>query len=367
MATPWLRGRSGGAAVAGERSAVMLHAASASELAFRRSLALLAATEAYWDYAAAHARMEVLRGTEARSARLVEQTRTLVAADERPAVDLFPLEANLASRRAARISGERGLITARQELGRAMGIAPGEVLRLPPPSTPFPAGPGAEGIAADSAFVEQALRLRADLESARRQRDAARDVLAGYRAEARPRLDVGLTLGYQGLEAGDEVGRLVSPFYSEQGGMHTRVDVTWALPLRNRAAGGLALQGAVAEAQAALAFAELLRQVELDAAAAAETLRRSAEELAQFDEAARLHGRALESEQRRYQLGTSTIFDIINAEEGLTSATLAEIDARTRFAVSLARLRHATGTLVADGDAGDGSTRGDGSMSRRFP
>ncbi|HVH13759.1 MAG TPA: hypothetical protein VM759_11935, partial [Longimicrobium sp.] len=72
---PLLRGRGGGSAVAGERSAVMLHAASASELAFRRSLALLAATEAYWEYAAAHARMEVLRGTEARSARLVEQTR----------------------------------------------------------------------------------------------------------------------------------------------------------------------------------------------------------------------------------------------------------------------------------------------------
>jgi outer membrane protein len=121
------------------------------------------------------------------------------------------------------------------------------------------------------------------------------------------------------------------------------------MPLRNRAAGGLALQGVALERQASLALAELERQVALDAAAALETLRRSAEELAQFGEAARLHGLALESEQRRYQLGTSTIFDIINAEEGLTSATLAEIDARGRFAASLARLRHLTGTLLADG------------------
>lgn len=358
MTLPLLRGRGGGLAAAGERSAQTLHGASAAELRFRRSQALLDATEAYWDYVAAHARLEVLRQTEARSTRLVEQTRRLVEADERPRVDLLPLEANLASRRAARISGERALITARQELGRAMGIAPGDVLRLPPPATDFPDGPGAGGIAADSGLVRRALAERADLEAARRRRDAAHDLLAGYRAEARPRLDLTLTLGYQGLEAGDELGRWISPFYSELGGMHTRLELTYGMPLRNRLAGGRLQQSAAEEQQAALAYAELARQVELDAAVALETLRLSADELAQFGEAARLHELALDSEQRRYQLGTSTIFDIINAEEGLTSATLAEIDARSRFAVSLARLRHVTGTLLGeDGADADALTR----------
>jgi outer membrane protein TolC len=230
-----------------------------------------------------------------------------------------------------------------------MGIAPADVARLPAPATAFPAAPGTGGIAADGSIVQRALRQRPDLEAARRERDATRGLLAGYRGESRPRLDLSLTLGYQGLEAGDELGRYVSPFYSELGGMHTRLEVTYGVPLRNRFAGGRALQGAAAEQQASLAYAELARQVELDAAAALETLQLSADELAQFGEAARLHGHALESEQLRYRLGTSTIFDIINAEEGLTSATLAEIDARTRYAVSLARLRHTTGTLLDGG------------------
>ncbi|HEX6910983.1 MAG TPA: TolC family protein [Longimicrobium sp.] len=353
MTMPLLRGRGGGLAVAGERAAVMQHAASTATLDFRRSAAVLQAVEAYWGYVAAYARLEVLRQTEARSARILEQTQALVDADERPAVDLLPLRASLASRRASRISGERGLIGARQSLGRVMGIAAAEVMRLPPPSTTFPDGPGA-GAIQDAGFVERALRLRPDLEASRRQRDASRDLLAGYRGESRPRLDLSVTLGYQGLEAGEELGRLVSPFYSELGGMHTRVEVTYGMPLRNRLAGGLALQSAAAERQAALAYAELRRQVELDAAAALESLQRSAEELAQFGEAAQLHGLALESEQQRYRLGTSTIFDIINAEEALTAATLAEIEARTRYAVALARLRHETGTLLADGavDAG---------------
>lgn len=349
LTLPLLRGRGGGLAVAGERAAVMRHSASASELEFARSRALLAAAEAYWSYVAAHARLTVLRETEARSARTVEQTRTLVEADQRPRVDLLPLEANLASRRAARISGERGLIAARQELGRAMGIAPAEVMRLPPPSTGFPTGPGAAGIPADSGLVQRALQLRPDLQAARRQHDATRDLLGGYRNETRPRLDLSVTLGYQGLEAGDEWSRYVSPFYSDLGGMHTRLEMTYGMPLRNRLAEGQARQGYAAEQQAALAYAELRRQVELDAASALETLQRSAEELVLFGEAARLHGLALESEQRRYQLGTSTIFDILTAEEGLTSATLSEIEARRSYAISLARLRHQTGMLLVGG------------------
>lgn len=350
LTVPLLRGRGGGLAVAGERAAAMHHSASQAALAHRRSAALLQAVEAYWGYAAAHARLEVLRSAEERATRLVEQTRTLVAADERPAVDLLPLEANLASRRASRISGERGVVAARQQLGRAMGIAPGAVRTLAPPATAFPGGPGAGGAPDYDALVERALRARPDLEAARRERDAARDLLAGYRGQARPRLDLNLTLGYQGLESGDELGRLVSPFYSELGGMHTRVAVTYGFPLRNRLAGGQAAQSAAAEQQAALAYAELRRQVSLDAAAALETLRHAAEELELFGAAAQLHARAVESERLRYQLGTSTIFDIIGAEDALTSATLARIDARARYAAALARLRYETGTLDGAAD-----------------
>jgi outer membrane protein len=228
-------------------------------------------------------------------------------------------------------------------------------MRLAQPSTEFPAGPGAAGIGADSALVQRALRLRPDLEAARRQHDAMRDLLRGYRGETRPRLDLSVTLGYQGLEAGDEWGRYVSPFYSDLGGMHTRLEVTYGMPLRNRLAEGQARQGYAAEQQAALAYEELRRRVELNAASALETLQRSAEELVLFGEAARLHARSLESEQLRYRLGTSTIFDIINAQEGLTSATLSEIEARRTYAVSLARLRHETGTLLT---AGAPDTRG---------
>ena len=112
-----------------------------------------------------------------------------------------------------------------------------------------PAGSWHDDITTDTGVLVLR-RARPDLEAARQELVAARDLLAGYRGESRPRLDLNLTLGYQGLEAGDELGRLVSPFYSDLGGMHTRLEVTYGFPLRNRLAGGLAQQSAAQERQA---------------------------------------------------------------------------------------------------------------------
>lgn len=344
VTVPLLRGRGGGMAAAGERSSRALEGAARAALRHRQARAVVAAAEAYWGYAAAEARLAVLVRAEARSERILEQTRALVEADARPAVDLLPLQANLASRRAARISGERARVAARQELGRAIGADADEVLHLGAAATPLPEPPPA----AERSAPPAAAAPRQDVEAARREREAARRLLGGFRGDARPRLDLGVALGYQGVEAGTEAARLVSPFYSVQGGVQTRVELVYGFPLRNRAAGGAAAEARVRERLAALREAEMARQAALDAAAAGEILLRSAEELDHFATAAALHAAAVESETLRFRLGTATIFDIINAEEGLTSATLAEIDARSRYAVALARLRFHAGVL--DGD-----------------
>jgi outer membrane protein TolC len=121
------------------------------------------------------------------------------------------------------------------------------------------------------------------------------------------------------------------------------------MPVRNRAAeGAVLLQGAAAR-QAALALAELTRGVQLDVLAAAETFRGAREELALAAEAVSLHAQALEGEKSKFRLGTSTLFDVLFAEDALTGATVAEIGARQRLAAALARLRFLSGAL-ADGD-----------------
>jgi outer membrane protein TolC len=128
--------------------------------------------------------------------------------------------------------------------------------------------------------------------------------------------------------------------------------VTAGIPLRNRAARGEALQAEAALRQAEIVEGELARAVALEAATAAETLARAAEERVLAAEAVRLHEASVEAETQKFRLGTATLFDVIFAEDALTSAQLAEIDARRRHAAALARLRYETGAL-AEGETGE--------------
>jgi outer membrane protein TolC len=299
----------------------------------------------------------VLVESEARAARLVEDTRRLVEADERPAVDLVPVRASLASRRAARIAGEEALDEAKRALLLEMGSPPEALATLPPPATPFPADAAVDPAVAP-APGEAAARARAgraDVAAAALRREGAAALLRGARRELRPRLDLDLGLGYRGLESGGAPGRLVTPFYSSLGGPQASVGVTWAFPLRNRAAEGAAIVSEAAYRQAEVLADEAARAAALDAATAALSLRRSAEEVRVAAEAVRLHAAAVEGERQKFRLGTSTLFDVLFAEESLSAAELAEVEARRRHAQALARLRYETGALsgVEGAEAGD--------------
>ncbi|HEV2149621.1 MAG TPA: TolC family protein [Longimicrobiaceae bacterium] len=341
---PLGRGRGGGLATAQNVAARGARAAASAELRHRHAESVARSVEAYWGYVAAVQRGKVLREAETRAVRLVDETRRLVDADGLPAADLVRVSASLASRRAARVAGEQGLTAARQALGLAMGIPADSLSTLPPPATPFPAPgdslPGA--IPSAQALAAEALRSRADLAAVRRRHEAARTLLRGARSELRPQVDLGFSMGYTGVEEGAALDRMLAPL-SGRSGFHAGVKLSTGLALGNRTAEGLALQSAADEQDAAGAERELTRRIALEAETATETLRRSAEELGQTAEAVQLHSAVVENERRRFQLGGSTLFDVLYAEDGLTSATLSHIDGELRHATALARLRFAVG------------------------
>ncbi len=354
LTVPLLRGRGESTERAGERAAGSELAAGEADLRHRRARSVLDAVLAYWGYAAADRRLGVLREARERAATLLGETEALVRADVRPAIDTVPLRASLASKSADVIAGEAELLAARQEVAVAMGISPEAFLALAPPSTPFPAGDAA-ALPADSALVAGALLRRADLAGAERRREAAHQRLAGARAERRPQLDLRMTAGVAGVEGSRTLGPLLTPIYGDRNGFHLAVDVAYGIPVRNHAAEGAALQRSAAERQSALQVAELARTVALDVLTASATLKSALAGLEQARQAARLHALAVEAEKSKFRLGTSTLFDVLFAEDALTGATLAELAARERVADALARLRFVSGRMAAGdgGDAGD--------------
>lgn len=344
LTVPLLRGRGETLDRAGERAAASTLAAIQADLRQRRDQGVLAVMLAYWDYAAASQRLDVLRQARERAATLLAETEALIRADVRPAIDAVPLRASVASRSADVIAGEAALLDARRQVAVAMGISPAEFLALGPPSTPFPDATGA--LPADSELVALALGRRADLDGARGRQQAAQALVRGARADRRPQLDLRMTAGVAGVEGSPTLRPLLTPFYGDRGGLHLAVDVAYGIPVRNRGAEGAFLFRSAAARQSALQLAETRRTVTLDVLTAAASLRSALAGQAHAAEAARLHALAVEAEKARFRLGTSTLFDVLFAEDARTVATLAELAARQRVAGALARLRYETGGLA---------------------
>ncbi|MBV9109003.1 MAG: TolC family protein [Gemmatimonadetes bacterium] len=340
---PLLRG-AGGQIGAPERAARVAEDVARADVRQAVAQGALDAATAYWAYAAAAERLEVQRQAEARARRLVEQTRVLVAAQERAQADLNPLLAALATRQSARSGAEQDLVEARQTLGLAMGVAGEEIAALPAPATRLPSAATHEEAAAD-ALVQQALARRADLVAARQAVRAQGMLADAAQAGLRPRLDVQLSVGYTGAVPGEAWSGLVTPFYRDLNTWSASLEVNWQAAIGNAAAGTAAQSRALLR-QGEVNAQELERRIRSGVAVAAQALRHGEEELARADEAVGLSRTSVDNEERKFQMGMSTLFDVIQAEDQLTSSLLSRIGAQERYADARARLAFETGALV---------------------
>jgi outer membrane protein TolC len=349
---PLLRDRGGVVTAAPERAAKRSYDASVLEARHAAAASILGVVTAYWNELAAEQRLDAYRASESRARQLVGDTRKLVEADERPAADLQQLLANLALKRAARLTGEQATVEARQQLALAMGVYDAGEAALPRAMASFPEvpsdtdGPGS----GDESDVAAALRRRADLAALAARRSAAEVQLSAARRGSKPGLDLAVGLGYEGFAAERGVDGALSSLYRNVPGLNASVQLSYDLPLSRLAARGDALRSAAAYDQARIRETDLAHQIASGVFVAGAALRHGRLALLASREAVTLSRQAVENEKRKFQLGMSTLFDVILAGDALTNARLAEIAAQRDYAVAIARLRYETGAiLIADG------------------
>ena len=346
---PLMRNRGGDVYAAAEQAAELDYRGNVEDLRHTTATSVRDAAKAYWSYAAAQRRLAVYVEAEARAARLADETQQLVRAEERPAGDMRQLLANVATKRAARIQAEQAVVEARYALADAMGIPAAAAARLPAPSTAFPAPPADAPDLTDDVVAQlaaAALSRRSDLASAREKAEAARVGLGEFRSAAKPRLDVTVGVGYTGIESGPGVGSFFAPLYRNVPGLNGSVQVSYDLPALNAAGRGRVAQSEAFVAQQVIARELAERQIASGVAVAAAGLRRSRQALRESQTAAALYLETVANEKRKFQLGMSTLFDVIASEDALTNAMLAEINGLAGYAAAIAALRFEAGLLT---------------------
>jgi outer membrane protein TolC len=347
LVQPLMRGRGTTVTTANLRAARAALGSSEQSYRFTASQVAWDTATAYWSYVAATRTVAVAQAAIERSQRLLSDMQQLVAADQRPSADLKQLQAELAGRTVQKLNAEQQLVSARYQLGMAAGLTIPEMVALPAPADGFPTPPAAPPAWSTEAMVREAMTHRADVEAARQQIDAAKELVVSARDATRPQVNLSATFGFSGLSEGkNDVSRYFRPLFDQLRGGNVTLSLDYQWPIANNIAfGQLAKSQATAE-QASIQERESERTVASQVAVAMANVGFAIQQVDAATREAELYRSAVEDERTKLQLGLSTVLDLILTEDRLTQAEIDAINAQAGYAQAVVLLRFYTGTLL---------------------
>lgn len=349
---PLLRGRGHKNAVATSEDAAKEEVTAASlDLDQEISQVVFNTANDYWRLRAAKQFLAVAVDQEQRGKTYVDNTSTLVEADQVPRNDLHEVIANLAQLTSQRISTEASVVNARLQLASDMGFSAEEMLDTKlEPSDAFPdstsQAPPSDGPASLSYYLRQAMRLRSDYLASKHRTHEQSILLSGAKNNLLPQLNFGINAGYSQGQPGTNVGQLFSAPLSKGLGPNVTGNITFSFPLQNRAAAGAVKQAAGTLKQADLNAEIVARNISQSVGVAVEQVRAASLEVQQSSSAVGEFETSLAGARQKYNMGFGSIVEILTIEDRLTSVENAQIQAELDYALALTQLRFATGTLV---------------------
>ena len=344
---------------------------------------------AYLNVVAAQETVAQLEASAGRHQKILELSEARVKAGELAQADLARVRAGAAAVESSLAQARAALVTARAALADQMGVRVESLGALPLAAEGFPDITPA--IDEAGRLIEQALASRHDVRAAEARREAAEALAVGARAQARPRLDLTLTGGIfnledspffkflpderepiisvtSGLPTSPVTGTPVPPedpvrYYSPIGygraltNRHTpfvTVALTVELPFGNNTARGRVAQAEAASTSAAIQAADLRRTIGDTVVDLAQTLERSAAALAERESAIARGLETLDGRLRMFQVGDTTLLDVLLTEESFTGDHVELIRQRQAYLSARARLQYELGELVSFEDTASG-------------
>jgi outer membrane protein len=331
------------------RAALEANVAAAVEHTVRR----------YWDAVLAAERLVVQR----KALELVETThaknRRMLELGAIAPLEIHRSESDVATRKLDVLAAEFERRRREDELRRGLGLdadpstaeAPLELLDRPEPEE-APAPVAAEAIA-------QALRARPDLLSLRYQLDADDTEVRLAKEDARPTLDLRAAYTARGVAGTQfEPGQTPSVIRSRTDladafdqSFDRRfptwdVSLTFAWPVRNRAARAAVATAQTAQDRRRLQVLEMERQIALEVRSAIDQVAHARQAIALASIAREHAGKTLQAEQRKYELGTTELFLVLDAQTRVAQSELSLLSAKVGFQTATTRLDLVTGRLL---------------------
>ena len=315
---------------------------------------ILQAVNQYWAVVQARGNLEVAQASMAAAESTYKRDKRALELGALPPLDIYRSESQVASRRVQVIESEYALRQAEDALRLTIGADQDPYFQTLDLQLTERPEPGDELRTIDAASVLQtALAKRPEFEVAQAAlaRDETQIRLA--RNHLLPQLDL-LALyasnGVGGRTGIDTIGQPLSSSWLNQmfgfGYPTYEAQLTLSLPLKNRAAKA-EMGSALVSRRSDLYNQRYIReQVTLDVTNAVHQLEQAKLSVAAGKEALDLAQKTLAAEQRKYELGSGTIFFVLEAQTELASAQQSLLQSEVGYQMAIASVDHATGELL---------------------
>lgn len=314
---------------------------------------ILQAVQQYWAVIEARGNLEVARRSMDAAEATYKHDKRALELGALPPLDIYRSESQVASRRVQVIQSEYALKQAEDTLRFTIGADQDpyfQALDLELTEKPEPDG---ELIAIDVASaLRQALEGRPEFVAARAalSADDARIRLA--RNHRLPGLDLMALYASSGV-GGSQInsnGQATSMSSVSQlfgfGFPTYEAQLTLTLPIRNRAAQAELGTALVSRNSDLYNQRQVREQVTFDVSNAVHQLEEAKLSMAAGKDALDLARKTMAAEQRKYELGSSTIFLVLEAQTELAAAEQSLIQAEVGYRLAVAGVDHATGKLL---------------------
>jgi outer membrane protein TolC len=316
---------------------------------------------AYWTLVEALEQLKVAEESLALAKQLHEQNRIRVEVGTLAPLELIQSEAGVATR-------DEQIIRARAAVGDGEDVLR-QLLNLDreghwnTPILPV-TDPAMNPAGVDlQAAIETALRERPEITSKMLAIKNQEIDVDFFRNQRKPQLDLNVTYGANGVggpitERDFLTGEILSQSpggYSDALDQITKFDfdgwsaaLNLAVPVQNRAARAQSTIATVALERGMAELEDLELQVITEVRRVARAVMTSEQVIRSAQVSRNLEEKNLDAEQKRYQNGMSTSFQVLQIQEDLTEARSREVNAITGYRKALALFYQATGQLIAE-------------------
>lgn len=321
--------------------------------------AILQAVGQYWNVVLQRDNLGVQRKSLEEAQKSYDHDKKALSLGALPPLDIYRSESQVASRRVAVIQAEYTLKQAEDQLRHVIGADLDPAIRVLDLQLTESPEPGLELMNIDIATaMSRALAKRPELE-ALRQQAASNDInLRLAHNNLRPDLELSGQYSGNGL-GGNQFNTATPPQLISTGGLADSlnqlfrfsaptygVTLSLSLPIKNRSAEANLGDALVSRRRDQYQERQTRQNINLEATNAVHLLEVSKLNIEASKSALDLAEKSLHAEERKYELGSETIFFVLEAQTELAQAEQNLVQANVNYQLAVAAVDHATGDLL---------------------